>query len=147
MVEEARGRNRKIVNQYQRAAAQAHAMREDYNQMQERVSKLKEMLLQMDKSASSAQNVVSTAVTEANISEKRAVETEARAQRAAKAAAADRVVADDETHREEILEKEASVLHDKLKACSENIDSMQQQMNRSTDELNKIEDQIKLIEN
>lgn len=147
VVEAARGRNRKIINEYQRAASQAHTMREDYNQMQERVSKLKEMLAQMDKSASSAQNVVSTAVTEANISEKRAVETEARAQRAAKAAAADREVADDETHREEILEKEASILHEKLKKSAENIDSMQQQMGRLADELNKLEDQIKLIEN
>jgi len=147
VVEEARGRNRKIINQYQRAASRAHTMREDYNQMQERVVKLKELLLQMDKSASSAQNVVSTAVTEANISEKRAVETEARAQRAAKASAADRVVADDETHREEILEKEASVFHEKLRASAEKIDAMQQEMERSTEELNKIQDQIKLIEN
>ncbi|CAJ1939159.1 unnamed protein product [Cylindrotheca closterium] len=147
VVEEARGRNRKIINEYKRAASRALTMREDYNQMQERVIKLKELLQQMDKSASSAQNVVSTAVTEANISEKRAVETESRAQRAAKGAAADRVVADDETHREEVLEKEASIYHEKLRAAAEKIDAMQQETERSSEELNKIEDQIKLLEN
>ncbi|KAL3942518.1 MAG: hypothetical protein SGBAC_003294 [Bacillariaceae sp.] len=147
VAEDARGRNRKVVNQYQRAASRAHTMREDYNQMQDRVAKLKELLLQMDKSASSAQNVVSTAVTEATISEKRAVETEARAQRAAKASAADRVVADDETHREEVLEKNASIYHEKLRSSAENIDAMQQQMERSAEELSRIEDQVKLIEN
>jgi hypothetical protein len=146
-VEQARAEDRKTVNKYQRAAAEAHAKREDHDQMQERVQKLKEMLMEMGKSASSAENVVSTAVTEAKISEKRAAETEARAGRAAATAATDRAWADEESHKEEGLEKTASVLHEKLTKAADNIESIRRQMDKAAQVLDKTNEQIKLIEN
>lgn len=146
-MEQARAEERKTVNKYQRAAGEAHAKREDYDQMQKRVLKLKEMLMQMDRSASSAENVVSTAVTEAKISEKRAAETEARASRAAATAAKDRAWADEESHKEEGMEKSASLLHEKLSKAADNIESIRLQMDKAAQSLDKTNEQIKLIEN
>eukprot|EP00980_Cylindrotheca_fusiformis_P019681 scaffold6870_cov121-Cylindrotheca_fusiformis.AAC.8 len=146
-MDQARADERKTINKYQRAAAEARAQREDYDQMQERVLKLKEMLMQMDKSASSAENVVSTAVTEAKISEKRAAETEARAARAAATAAKDRAWADEENHKEEKLEKLATSLHDKMAKATDEIERLRLEMEKAAHSLDKTIEQIKLIEN
>jgi hypothetical protein len=144
--EKASKASRKTVNKYQRAAAGARSKQEDYFQMQERVGKLKEMILQTDRSASSADNVMATAETEAKISEKRAAETEARAARSASIASKDRVKADEETHKEEKLEKQASQLHDKVTQASNDIGAIKGKMNKAAQMLDRINEQIKLIE-
>ena len=145
-LESAQRDQQKTVNQYQKAAANARATREDFEQMQERVEKLRDMLEQLNKSSISNENAVATAMTEAKISEKRASETEARAARAASAASKDRKWAEEETHKEEILEKDASRLHEKMRKADDAAKSSREKRDKAAQALDRLNEQIKLIE-
>jgi hypothetical protein len=139
-------KERTQVADYRNAAAEARARREDANFAQKRFEKVQVLLEECEDSANSAENVVVTAMTEAKISEKRAQETEARAARAAAKAAEDRKQADEETKKEEALEREASVLHDKLSEVVNRVKEKRADVDNCTALIGRVTEQIKLIE-
>lgn len=139
-------KERTQVADYQRAATEARAKREDANFAKQRFEKVRKLLEECEDSANSAENVVVTAMTEAKISEKRAQETEARATRAAAKAAEDRKRADEETKKEEALEKEASVLHDRLAEVTKKVKEIKADVDNCSAMIDRATEQIKLIE-
>merc|ERR1711865_878522 len=107
-------KGKKVVTKYQKAAKVARDKQEIAAHARLRVQKISQMLDECETGANSASNVVNTAMTEAKISEKRAIETESRAARAAATAQKDRARAEDETRKEEELERHAGGLHEKM---------------------------------
>lgn len=131
---------------YNRLASDARAKRDYADHAKQRVAKVRQLLTESETSASSAENVVLTAVTESKISEKRASETEARAARAATKAKEERNRADVETQLEEKLEGEASLRHEELIKAANAAKEAQQRMERASSMLDRVNEQIKLIE-
>ena len=146
VLEKAYMKNQNLSNQYQRAAADARNKREHADQAERRVAKVTQLLKECQDSANSAENVVVTAMTEAKISEKRASETEARAARAASTAQSDRQKAEEETRKEEELEKQATALHEKVATISQTAKESRDRMEKASGMLDRVNEQIKLIE-
>jgi hypothetical protein len=111
-----------------------------------RVETVKGLLRNSKDSASSAETVVVTAMTEAKISEQRASETEARASRGLAMGEKERIRADTETRKEEILEQEASNLHDLALAVTKEANNTRERMEKAASMLDRVNEQIKLIE-
>ena len=137
---------RNQVAVYQRMAGEARAKREDAEFAKNRLSKLRTLLAECEDTANSAENVVTTAMTESKISEKRAAETEARAARAAGKAKEDRQKADEETKKEEALEKEASIVHEELNVTMDRVVATRKLVNDAAQMAARVNEQIKLIE-
>lgn len=137
---------RNQVAEYQQKAAEARAKREDADFAKNRLEKLQHLLAECEETANSAGNVVTTAMTESKISEKRAAETEARAARAASKAKEDRRLADEETKKEESLEREASIVHEELTAATDLVSSARKTVNETAQMTARANEQLKLIE-
>lgn len=129
-----------------RAAAEARLHQEHALTAKERVNKVRDMLGTSKDQSSSAGTVVKTALTEATISEQRASDAEARAQRAAVAAEQDRLHADDETKKEEDLEMEMNELHHQCMKSTEAAKASRDRVEKAAATLERINEQIKLIE-
>jgi myosin heavy subunit len=129
-----------------RAANEARANREHADTARRRVETVKELLRNSKDRATSAEAVVVTAVTEAKISEQRAGEMEARASRALAIAEKERTRADVETRKEEVLEQEASELHDRSTQATKEAKAARDRMEKAASMLDKVNEQIKLIE-
>lgn len=139
-------KGKKVVSKYQKAAKTAREKEEIAQHARRRVEKLRQMLKECESGATSANNVVNTAMTEAKISEKRAAETEARAARAAATAKKDRARAEEETRKEEALEQEAGTLHEKMISIATKEKEMKMEAESAAVAVDKLEKQIKLIE-
>jgi len=85
-------------------------------------------------------------MTEAKISEQRASETESRASRALSTAEKERARADKETKKEELLESEAALLHEKCVEASKEAKTTRSRMEKCISMLDRVNEQIKLIE-
>ncbi|VEU35094.1 unnamed protein product [Pseudo-nitzschia multistriata] len=140
-------KGKRVVSKFQKAAKIAREKQENAAHAHRRVEKLRQMLEECETGANSANNVVNTAMTEAKISEKRAAETEARAARAAAIAQKDRARAEEETRKEEILEQEAGLLHEKLLEIARKEKEVRMEAQRCAATYEKLSKQIKLIEN
>lgn len=139
-------KGKKVGDKFQKAAKAARDKQENANHASRRVEKLKQLLRECEEGASSAQNVVNTAMTEAKISEKRASETEARAARAAASAQKDRARAEDETRKEEELERQATSLHELMVDAGTKEKDAKERAEKAASMLKKLNEQIKLIE-
>lgn len=140
-------RNEKVKAELaSKAASDVRVNREHAEIAKRRVDTVQGLLRNSKSSASSAETVVLTAVTEAKISEQRASETEARASRALAMAEKERIRADVETKQEETLEHEAAALHDLVVALSKEANVSRQKMEKAASVLDKVNEQIKLIE-
>jgi hypothetical protein len=146
ILEEAYVKEQSVVGEYQRAAAGARNKREHADQAERRVPKVRQLLKDCEDSSNSAENVVVTAMTEAKISEKRAVETEARAARAASTAQKERQRADEETRKEEQLERQATVMHEQVTTVTKKAKETRERMEKASAMLDRIIEQINLIE-
>eukprot|EP00532_Pseudo-nitzschia_australis_P008264 CAMPEP_0168169606 /NCGR_PEP_ID=MMETSP0139_2-20121125/3729_1 /TAXON_ID=44445 /ORGANISM="Pseudo-nitzschia australis, Strain 10249 10 AB" /LENGTH=926 /DNA_ID=CAMNT_0008087039 /DNA_START=59 /DNA_END=2839 /DNA_ORIENTATION=- len=140
-------KGKKVVSKFQKAAKVARDKQEVAAHAHRRVEKLRQMLDECESGASSANNVVNTAMTEAKISEKRATETEARASRAAAIAQKDRARAEDETRKEETLEQQAGALHEKMIDVARKEKELKMEAQKSNATFDRLSKQIKLIEN
>lgn len=129
-----------------KAANDVRVNREHAEIARRRVVTVQDLLRNSKSSASSAETVVLTAMTEAKISEQRASETEARASRALAMAEKERIRAETETKQEENLEQEAAALHDLVLALSKEANISRQKMEKVASILDKVNEQIKLIE-
>ena len=138
---------RKATEEARRAAIEARANREHADTARRRVETVKNLLRNVQDSSVSAETVVHTARTEAKISEQRASETEARASRALAIADKDRTKADAETKVEERLEIEASSAHEKCVQFTKESRSNRERMEKAAAMLDRVNEQIKLIEN
>ena len=138
-------KGKKVVTKYQKAAKVARDKQEIAAHARLRVQKISQMLDECETGANSASNVVNTAMTEAKISEKRAIETESRAARAAATAQKDRARAEDETRKEEELERHAGGLHEKMFAMVKKEKQLKAESEKASSTLNKLNEQIKLI--
>ena len=139
-------REKELEEAARRAAAEARSKREHADTARQRVETVREMLRNWKENATSAETVVHTAMTEAKISDQRAAETEARAARALASAEKDRARAEAETQKEEKLEQEVSVLHENSVLASNAASSARERMERIATMLDKVNEQIKLIE-
>lgn len=137
---------RQKAEEAMKAANDVRVNREHAEIARRRVETVKGLLRNSKSSASSAETVVVTAMTEAKISEQRASETEARASRALAMAEKERIRADAETRKEEILEQETANLHDLSLSLTKDSNSMRQKMEKTASILEKLNEQIKLIE-
>ena len=139
-------KGKKVITKYQKAAREAREKQENAAHAHRRVEKLRQMLEECESGSHSANNVVNTAMTEAKISEKRAAETEARAARAAATAQKDRLRAEEESRKEEILEQDAGELHDKMLEIDRAEKEMKMEAENAAKTVQTLENQIKLIE-
>ena len=142
-----RDRERKVSDEARRAAAEAMVHREHADTARERVAQVQELLLNSHDHASNAGTVVVTALTEAKISEKRAVEAEAKALRAKAAADKEKAKADAETRTEEELEQEVNDLHNALTVVLDENKAARDRVEKAATMLDRVNEQIKLIEN
>lgn len=145
-LEDSYQRERRATSAASKAAADARSNREHADTARQRVNTVKDLLRNSRNSATSAETVVVTAMTEAKISEQRAAETEARASRALASAQKDRARADDETNKEEVLELETSQLHDHCGVLTKEAKSARERMEKAASMLDRVNEQIKLIE-
>ena len=145
-LEEYYSRERTIVEAAQRGASEARNNREYADTARKRVETVRQLLLDCEETHASAQNVVNTAMTEAKISEKRASETEARANRASDQARRDRKRADDETKKEMDLERGASGYHDECVKATAQHKEAKDRLAKATAMRDRVNEQIKLIE-
>lgn len=139
-------REKTLSENARRAGVEARAHFEHAESAKERVEKLRQLLSTSKDQSSSAGTVVQTALTEAKISEKRAADAEARASRAAAAAENDKKRADEETRKEESLEHEVNELHEECMKATEQAKSARQRVEKATSMLDRVSEQIKLIE-
>lgn len=146
LLEESYVKGKKVGDKFQKAAKAARDKQEIADHASRRVEKLRQLLKECEDGASSAQNVVNTAMTEAKISEKRASETEARAARAAATAQKDRARAEEETRKEEELERQAASLHDQMIDAATKEKDAKERADKAANMLEKLNEQIKLIE-
>jgi phosphatidylinositol phospholipase C delta len=140
-------REKELEESSRRAANEARSNREHADTARQRVETVRDMLRNWKDNANSAETVVHTAMTEAKISDQRAAETEARAERALAAAEKDRTRAEIETQKEEQLEHEVAILHEKSVMASTSARSARERMEKAATMLDKVNEQIKLIEN
>jgi hypothetical protein len=140
-------REKELEEASRRAASEARSNREHADTARQRVETVRDMLRNWKDNANSAETVVHTAMTEAKISDQRAAETEARAERALATAEKDRTRADIETQKEEDLEHEVAILHEKSVLASSEARSARERMEKAATMLDKVNEQIKLIEN
>jgi hypothetical protein len=145
-LEESCQREKKTVAADQRASADARSKAEYAETASRRVERVRELLDECQGNSASADNVVITAMTEAKISEKRAVETESRAARAASLAQKERARADEETRKEEELEREAAKLHDEVVDATTKAQKSKERVAKASAMLERANEQIKLIE-
>lgn len=136
----------KLYSKNKWIASDARSKREHADHAQRRIEKLQQLLAECEDSANSAENVVVTAMTEAKISEKRATEIEARAARAASKAQDGRAQADEETRKEEDLERKAGALHEKMVQAANEAKDARERMDKAAAMLDRVKEQIKLIE-
>eukprot|EP00548_Thalassiothrix_antarctica_P009264 CAMPEP_0194157032 /NCGR_PEP_ID=MMETSP0152-20130528/70462_1 /TAXON_ID=1049557 /ORGANISM="Thalassiothrix antarctica, Strain L6-D1" /LENGTH=1458 /DNA_ID=CAMNT_0038865143 /DNA_START=158 /DNA_END=4534 /DNA_ORIENTATION=+ len=134
------------ANKAQRAANEVRSNREHAGTARQRVETVKQLLRNSKDNAASAGTVVVTAMTEAKISEQRASETESRASRALNTAEKERVRADKETKKEENLENEAALLHEKCVEANRDAKTARSRMEKCASMLDRVNEQIKLIE-
>jgi Phosphatidylinositol-specific phospholipase C, X domain/Phosphatidylinositol-specific phospholipase C, Y domain/C2 domain len=146
LLEQSYHKGKKVVDKFQMAAKVARDKQEIADHATRRVEKLRQLLKECENGASSAQNVVNTAMTEAKISEKRAGETEARAARAAATAQKDRLRAEEESRKEEELERQAAALHEQMVDATNAEKEAKDQAAKAAAMLDRINEQIKLIE-
>jgi hypothetical protein len=137
---------KQVMGVGQRAAANARNKREHADTARERVETVRRLLLECESSSSSAENVVNTAVTEAKISEKRAIETESRASRAMVTAKKDQIRSDEETKKEEELEREAAELHEQCVIAAQAEKEARDHVEKAATNLEKVYEQVKLTE-
>lgn len=145
-LEQSKMLEQKLIKDSKRAAIGARASLEHANEARDRVDRVRELLKDSQNHASSAGTVVQTALTEAKISEKRALDAESRAQRAKSAAEQDRSRADSETQKEEELEKDVNNLH---VDCQNSVDALKAanlHVEKTRAMLERVNEQIKLIE-
>lgn len=140
-------REKELEESSRRAANEARSNREHADTARQRVETVRDMLRNWKDNATSAETVVHTAETEAKISDQRAAETEKRAERALAAAEKDRTRAEIETQKEEQLEHEVAILHEKSVLASTSARSARERMEKAATMLDKVNEQIKLIEN
>ena len=145
-LEESCQRENKVVAADQRASADARNKAEYAVTANRRVERVRELLDECQGNSASADNVVITAMTEAKISEKRAAETESRAIRAASAAKKERARADEETRKEEALERKAAKLHDIVVDTTAKAQKSKERVDKASAMLERVNEQIKLIE-
>jgi hypothetical protein len=139
-------REKKVHDASARGKMDARLKREYADTAQRRVETVRQLLVDCEDGAMVAENVVVTAMTEAKISEKRAIETEARAARAQEQAKRDRRRADEDSKREEDLETQASEYHDACVAATAAYKENKERLSKATTMLERITEQIKLIE-
>ena len=139
-------KEKELIEAAKRAAAEARSNREHAETARYRVDTVREMLRNWKDHATSAETVVHTAMTEAKISDQRAVETEVRYNRALTTAEKDRARADLETQKEESLEQEANALHEKTLEATNVARAARDRMEKAATSLDKVNEQIKLIE-
>ena len=145
-LEEYRSEEQSVISSFQRAAANARNKTEYAETAQRRVETVRSLLAECEDNAASAENVVVTAMTESKISEKRASETESRATRASAAAKKDREKADQETRKEELLEKEASDLHEEVTVLKGVLQASKDKLEKAGGMLERVNEQVRLIE-
>jgi phosphatidylinositol phospholipase C delta len=139
-------REKNLEADAKRAASDARASREHADTARQRVETVRDMLRNWKNSATSAESVVHTAMTEAKISDQRASETEARAKFAAANADKDRARAELETQKEERFEHEAAELHEQSVEATNQVRLARDKLNTATSRLEKLNERIKLIE-
>jgi Phosphatidylinositol-specific phospholipase C, X domain/Phosphatidylinositol-specific phospholipase C, Y domain/C2 domain len=137
---------RTAIENAKKAAAEARTHQEHADVANERVEQVHALFRNSKEYASSAGTVVQTAVTEAKISEKRAVDAEVRAERARAAADKDRLRAEDETKAEEALEQEVSELHMACQEATETSQEARVRLDKANAMYERVNEQIKLIE-
>lgn len=135
------------VESAKKAASEARIHQEHAAVALERVEQVKALCRISEESASSAGTVVQTAVTEAKISEKRAIDAEVRAERARAAADKDRLRSEDETKIEEAMEQEVNDLHITCQDATEASQSARVRLDKANAMFERVSEQIKLIEN
>lgn len=146
ILEQSYSKGKKVVDKFQKTAKTARDKQEIADHAGRRVEKLCQLLKECEVGASTAQNVVNTAMTEAKISEKRAAETEARAARAAATAQNDRQRAEEESRKEEELERQAATLHEKMVEAANAEAIAKDEAEKAAVMLDRVNEQIKLIE-
>jgi len=139
-------REKELEEAARRAASEARSKREHADTARQRVETVRDILKNWKDNANSAETVVHTAMTEAKISDQRAAETEARAERALASAEKDRTRAEIETQKEEQLEHEVAILHEKSVMAATSARSARERMEKAATMLDKVNEQIKLIE-
>mmetsp|Transcript_24357 Transcript_24357/g.35772 ORF Transcript_24357/g.35772 Transcript_24357/m.35772 type:complete len:1526 (+) Transcript_24357:151-4728(+) len=129
-----------------RALSMARSNREHANTDKERVRIVEDLLQKRREERSTAETVLVTAVTEAKISEQRALEAEERMASAQAVADEDRARADEETRREDRLENEAASQLRKLKELTQSTKAAKERMELTAALLEKIDRQILKLE-
>jgi hypothetical protein len=141
-----RQREMAVQENAKRSANEARSNHEHAESAKLRAEKVRELLANRKDQSSSFGNVVQTATTEANISEKRAADAQARAKRASQAAERDRSKADEETKKEENLEQEVNELHQQCLKATEGAKQARERVEKAAAMLDRVNDQIKLLE-
>lgn len=145
-LDKAQQQEAEAVDAAKRAAAEARSHWEYADVAKQRVAEVKNLLSKSNDKTTSVQTVVVTALTEAKISEKRATEAESRAARAVESAQKDRLRAEEETKKEEMLEQEMALLHSECSRATDQWHEARQNMENCLLKLDKVNEQIRLIE-
>ena len=138
---------KRLVEESRNARLRATANREHADMANARLEHVRDLLKTSEETSSSAETVLLTALTEAKISEKRAVEAEARAARGFATAAKDRARSDDETQKEEALELRVTELLGRFKDAAKAAKASRGRLDKVESSLDRVTDQIKLIKN
>jgi Phosphatidylinositol-specific phospholipase C, X domain/Phosphatidylinositol-specific phospholipase C, Y domain len=145
-LEQSRMLEKKLISAARKAAIEARSSLEHAQEASDRVDRVRELFKDSQNHASSAGTVVQTALTEAKISEKRALDAESRAHRARSAAEQDRARADAETQKEEDLEREVNELHLESQNAIAASKATAIRLEKTHAMLERVNEQIKLIE-
>lgn len=136
--------NEEAQNHAKKAAAVARQHREHLDTSKKRIEQVAEYLEKCKSAAASTESFSITALTEKKISQARATEAEARAERALNTALLDRQRADRETAKEETFMHEANLLKIACNDTSVESSAARERMNDAEDALNSIEDSLSI---